>query len=146
MNLSDAFDVASAVRGLAGGALIGLATAFMLLGAGRIAGVSGIAARATGIAEEGMSRSSAVAFLAGLPFGAALMVAVGGVEAPALPSVTVLVVAGLLVGFGTRLGSGCTSGHGVCGLSRMSPRSIAATAIFIVAGMATVALARLALP
>ena len=132
------------MRGLAGGALIGLATAFMLLGAGRIAGVSGIAARATGIADEGMSRSSAIAFLGGLPLGAGLVLAAGAAAIPSLPSVTVLIVAGLLVGFGTRLGSGCTSGHGVCGMSRLSPRSIAATLIFIAAGMATVALARLA--
>ena len=144
MSLSDAFSAASAMRGLAGGALIGLATAFMLLGAGRIAGVSGIAARATGIADEGMSRSSAIAFLGGLPLGAGLVLAAGAAAIPSLPSVTVLIVAGLLVGFGTRLGSGCTSGHGVCGMSRLSPRSIAATLIFIAAGMATVALARLA--
>lgn len=142
--IADSFGWSSALFGLAGGALIGLAAALMLLGAGRIAGVSGIAARAAGIAATGMPRPSAFAFLIGLPLGALAMVGAGVAERSDLPGVGALVLAGLIVGFGTRLGSGCTSGHGVCGMSRLSPRSITATAIFIGAGAATVALVRAA--
>jgi len=139
MTVSPAFDGTAAFHGILGGLLIGLAASLMLLGAGRIAGVSGIVARATGIANEGMSRSSAFAFLAGLPIGAAILLGGGWVEPPAMPYWPTLVGAGLLVGFGTRLGSGCTSGHGVCGLSRLSPRSIVATLTFIISGITTVA-------
>lgn len=143
MNLSPAFDATAATDGVLGGILIGLAASLTLLGAGRIAGVSGIVARATGIAEEGMSRSSSIAFLAGLPLGAGLLIfASGQPAAPAIPYWPTLIGAGLLVGFGTRLGSGCTSGHGVCGMSRLSPRSIIATLTFITTGSATVALVR----
>ena len=115
----------------------------MLLGAGRIAGVSGIAARGLGLAG-GMSLSSAWLFLIGLPLGAAIVAAVRG--APTLDTVALpaLLVAGLLVGFGTRLGSGCTSGHGVCGVSRLAPRSLLATATFMAAGMLTVFVLRVA--
>lgn len=141
--IAEAFTWMSAVYGLAGGALIGLAAALMLLGAGRIAGVSGMAARAAGIASTGMPRPSALAFLLGLPFGAVAF-GVAGVGHPAVvPGVATLAIAGLIVGFGTRLGSGCTSGHGVCGMSRLSPRSIAATAIFIAAGVVTVTVLRI---
>ncbi|WP_128891067.1 YeeE/YedE family protein [Erythrobacter sp. HKB08] len=133
------FPDAAPLAGLGGGILIGLAAALMLLGAGRIAGVSGIAARATGISDSGMSPSSAWMFLLGLPLGALVVVlATGGLEAR-FASPLVLVVAGLLVGIGTRLGSGCTSGHGVCGVSRLSQRSIVATVTFMLAGIATVA-------
>jgi hypothetical protein len=129
---------AAPLAGLAGGVLIGLAAALMLLGAGRIAGVSGIAARATGIAQGSMSMSSAWLFLLGLPLGALVVsLASGGIEASFADPV-VLVIAGLLVGVGTRLGSGCTSGHGVCGVSRLSQRSLVATLTFMVAGIATV--------
>lgn len=141
--IAEAFTWTAALRGLGGGALIGLAAATMLLGVGRIAGVSGIAARAAGIADSGMPPLSAWAFLAGLPLGAVLALASGAGSIPQLPDWRLLVVAGLLVGFGTRLGSGCTSGHGVCGMSRLSPRSLAATATFIAAGVATVAIVRL---
>jgi uncharacterized membrane protein YedE/YeeE len=143
VTLSPAFDGTAAFHGILGGLLIGLAASLMLLGAGRIAGVSGIAARATGIADEGMSRPSALAFLVGLPLGAGLILRGGWAEPAALPYWPTLVGAGLLVGFGTRLGSGCTSGHGVCGLSRLSPRSIVATLTFIAAGVATVSGLRL---
>lgn len=137
------FPHAIPLEGLIGGLLIGLAAAIMLLGLGRIAGVSGLTARATGIADTGAPRSLAIAFVLGLPLGA-LTVAVmtGGVETHFPASTVQLVVAGLLVGFGTRLGSGCTSGHGVCGMSRLSRRSIAATAIFMASGFATVAAMR----
>ena len=134
-----AFPDAQPLHGLIGGLLIGLAGAVMLLGLGRIAGVSGITARATGLGG-GLPLGMAWAFLAGLPMGA-LVVAMSTDWRPAsFASWPVLVAAGLLVGFGTRLGSGCTSGHGVCGISRLSQRSIIATATFIAAGVATVPL------
>ncbi|WP_394730647.1 YeeE/YedE family protein [Altererythrobacter sp. GH1-8] len=134
------FPEAAPLEGLGGGILIGLAAALMLLGAGRIAGVSGITARATGISDSGMSKSSAWMFLLGLPLGAAIVaLASGGLEAR-FASPAVLVIAGLFVGIGTRLGSGCTSGHGVCGVSRLSQRSIVATLTFMAAGIATVAI------
>ncbi|WP_324826650.1 YeeE/YedE family protein [Qipengyuania zhejiangensis] len=134
------FPEAAPMAGLGGGVLIGLAAALMLLGAGRIAGVSGIAARATGLSDSGMSRSSAWMFLVGLPLGAAIVAfASGGLEAQFADPI-VLAIAGLLVGIGTRLGSGCTSGHGVCGVSRLSQRSVVATITFMIAGIATVAI------
>ncbi len=127
-------------HGLIGGLLIGVAAALMLLGDGRIAGVSGMVARATGVATAGAPRALATAFVLGLPLGALAVALVSGPVVTRYPgSSLVLLIAGLLVGFGTRLGSGCTSGHGVCGLSRLSLRSIVATGAFMVAGMATVA-------
>ena len=131
---------AQPLHGLIGGVLIGLAAALMLLGAGRIAGVSGITARATGLAEGGMSMSSAWAFLVGLPVGALAIALLLDQPRAEFASWPVLVVAGLAVGIGTRMGSGCTSGHGVCGVSRLSQRSLVATATFMAAGIATVAL------
>ncbi len=126
-----------------GGVLIGLAAATMLLGLGRIAGVSGMAARATGIADSGAPRNIAIAFVIGLPLGAYLVARLaGGVQVSFPPSLLPLIAGGLLVGFGTRLGSGCTSGHGVCGLSRLSPRSMVATALFMASGFVTVAAMR----
>jgi uncharacterized membrane protein YedE/YeeE len=131
------------VQGFAGGLLIGLAAAIMLLGLGRIAGVSGLAARATGLADSGAPRGVALAFVLGLPLGALLLaLAAGGVETTFPISIWPLIIGGLLVGFGTRLGSGCTSGHGVCGLSRLSPRSMVATALFMASGFVTVGLLR----
>ena len=131
------------LEGLIGGLVIGFAAALMLLGLGRIAGVSGLAARATGIADSGTPRSIAIAFVIGLPLGASIASFIaGGVETHFPSSVMPLVIGGLLVGYGTRLGSGCTSGHGVCGMSRLSPRSLLATAIFMGIGFATVALMR----
>lgn len=128
------------LQGLIGGLMIGLAAAIMLLGNGRIAGVSGLAARATGLSRSGAPWAIAAAFTVGLPLGAALvMMTAGTVETRFPTSVTTLVVGGLIVGVGTRLGSGCTSGHGVCGMSRLSPRSLVATATFMAAGFATVA-------
>ena len=134
-----AFPYAEPLHGLIGGLLIGLAGAVMLLGLGRIAGLSGVAARAVGLGGD-LPLGTAWAFLAGLPIGA-LEVAMTTHWRPAsFASWPVLVAAGLLVGFGTRLGSGCTSGHGVCGISRLSQRSMIATATFITAGVATVIL------
>jgi uncharacterized protein len=137
------FPHAMPVEGLIGGVLIGTAAAIMLLGLGRIAGVSGMAARATGIADTGAPRGIAVAFVVGLPLGAFLVSQIWGGVAVTFPTSAVpLIIGGLLVGFGTRMGSGCTSGHGVCGMSRLSRRSIAATAIFMASGFATVGLMR----
>ena len=126
---------------LTGGLLIGAATAMLLLFNGRIAGISGIVG--------GLMRPVAgdigwrMAFVLGL-LGAPLMYGLAaGLPAVRVDAdVTTLVVAGLLVGVGTRYGSGCTSGHGVCGLSRLSPRSLAATASFMLAGFVTVFIVR----
>ena len=130
---------AAPLAGLAGGVLIGLAAAVMLLGLGRIAGVSGIAAKAAGLGGSGIARGGAWMFLIGLPLGALLVSLAQGGIAASFASAPVLAIAGLLVGIGTRLGSGCTSGHGVCGVSRFSARSIVATLTFMAAGIATVA-------
>ena len=128
------------LQGLIGGLMIGIASAIMLLGLGRIAGVSGLAARATGISSDGAPRPLSIAFVIGLAVGAALIaLAFGPVAARFDQGVVILILGGLLVGFGTRLGSGCTSGHGVCGMSRLSPRSLIATGTFMAAGFATVA-------
>ena len=126
-----------------GGLLIGLAAAIMLLGLGRIAGVSGLAARATCIADTGAPRNVAIAFVVGLPLGALLITRAFGAGQVSFPaSIWPLIIGGLLVGYGTRLGSGCTSGHGVCGLSRLSPRSMVATGMFMASGFVTVGLLR----
>ena len=138
-----AFPNAMPVEGFMGGLLIGLAAAIMLLGLGRIAGVSGMAARATGIADTGAPRNVAIALVVGLPLGALLIAqTVGAVNVNFPASIWPLIIGGLLVGYGTRLGSGCTSGHGVCGLSRLSPRSMVATGMFMASGFVTVGLLR----
>jgi uncharacterized membrane protein YedE/YeeE len=137
------FPNAMPVEGFMGGLLIGLAAAIMLLGLGRIAGVSGMAARATGIADTGAPRNVAIAFVVGLPLGALLIgQTVGAVNVNFPASIWPLIIGGLLVGYGTRLGSGCTSGHGVCGLSRLSPRSMVATGMFMASGFVTVGILR----
>ena len=124
---------------VAGGVPIGAAAGLLLLLSGRVAGVSGMAARATGISGGGTPWSQAVAFVIGLPTGAALIsTLVREPHVDVTSSVPLLIVAGLLVGFGTRLGNGCTSGHGVCGLARLSSRSFAATFAFMAAGLAVV--------
>ncbi|SIN60791.1 hypothetical protein SAMN02745824_0743 [Parasphingorhabdus marina DSM 22363] len=129
------------LRGYIGGTMIGIAAAIMLLGLGRIAGVSGLLARTMAISQSGMRKRVAAAFIVGLPLGGLLFeLAFGPVLTRYPPSMLMLVVGGTVVGFGTRLGSGCTSGHGVCGVSRLSPRSLLATATFIGSGMLTVIL------
>jgi uncharacterized membrane protein YedE/YeeE len=139
-SFSELFPHAEPLRGLAGGILIGLAAAIMLLGNGRIAGVSGLVGRTLGL-SGGAPWTVAALFIAGLPLGALLLSALAGpIQARFAPSLAVLAVAGLFTGIGTRLGSGCTSGHGVCGMSRLSPRSLVATVTFMASGMATVAL------
>lgn len=126
---------------LAGGLLIGTGVALFALLAGRIAGISGIVG---GLLRPKPGETGwRIAFLAGLagaPFAYALFMPLPEVRVDA--SVPVLLLAGLLVGVGTRYGSGCTSGHGICGLSRRSPRSIAATAAFMATGFITVWLLR----
>lgn len=137
------FPQAMPVEGLLGGLLIGASAAIMLLGNGRIAGVSGLGARALGIADIGAPRAMAAAFVIRLPIGAALVaLLLGAVEARYPAATWQIVVGGLLVGYGTRLGSGCTSGHGVCGMARLSPRSVIATLVFMASGIASVAMMR----
>ena len=125
-----------------GGALIGLAAVMLMLLAGRVAGISGIAAGILGIGS--IDRGWRVAFIAGLILApVAAMLAGYAVPVPQMPASWVVVVAaGLLVGFGARLGGGCTSGHGICGIARLSKRSIAATMIFMGTAVVTVALVR----
>ena len=126
---------------LAGGVLIGLATSMFVLLNGRIAGISGILGGLLQPIKGDVGWR--IAFVAGLIFSPIAF----SVAAP-LPTVRIdadaasLIMAGLLVGIGTRYGSGCTSGHGVCGLSRLSPRSMVATALFVLAGFVTVFITR----
>lgn len=135
------FPEAQPVAGFAGGVLIGLAALIMLLGLGRIAGVSGMTARAVGLSSDGAPRMVAALFVIGLFLGAlAYRWIAGPIEARFPSSALLLTAGGLLVGFGTRLGSGCTSGHGVCGMARLSPRSLIATAVFMLSGIAAVAI------
>jgi uncharacterized membrane protein YedE/YeeE len=125
-----------------GGALIGLAAVLLMLFTGRIAGISGIMAGA--LAFTGGDKVWRFAFIAGLIL-APLSARLAGypVPYPDMPANWIVIVAaGLLVGFGTRLGGGCTSGHGVCGIARLSPRSIVATAIFMAAAVLVVFLTR----
>lgn len=129
-----------ALSALAGGALIGLAAALFMLLNGRIAGISGV----LGAVVEGQAAAWRLAFLVGLVVSAPLAALMIGALPPATfeTPLWLLVPAGLLVGIGTRLAGGCTSGHGVCGLARLSPRSLAATGLFMAAGAATVFIVR----
>ncbi len=125
-----------------GGALIGLAAMLMMLLTGRIAGISGILA---GLLPQGAGDYGwRIAFIAGLLLAPLLGSLAGyGLAAPVIDeSWIVIVAAGLLVGYGTRLGGGCTSGHGVCGIARLSPRSIVATLVFMAVAIAVVAIRR----
>jgi uncharacterized membrane protein YedE/YeeE len=129
------------VSSLVGGLLIGLAAALLLNLNGRIAGISGI----LGGLLQGKQIKTNVAFVAGLALGP-IVYYVHFAHWPLVRITTpwpLIVIAGLLVGFGTRLGSGCTSGHGVLGLARLSPRSIAAVATFLTVGIVTVTLMRM---
>ena len=128
------------LRAAIGGTLIGLAVTLLMLTTGRIAGISGIV---DGLISSAGGKGWRAAFVAGL-----ILAPLGGnlfgftLPMPQMPSSrAVIVVAGLLVGFGTRLGSGCTSGHGVCGVARLSPRSIVATLIFMGTAVIVVAIA-----
>ena len=130
------------VSALLGGLLIGGAAVVLMAFSGRIAGISGIVGGL--LAPRTGEVAWRVLFVAGLLAGAWLAGPLLGAPVPAGPAAgpVVIVAAGLLVGVGTRLGGGCTSGHGVCGLARLSTRSLAATALFMAAGMATVYVAR----
>ena len=127
-----------------GGALIGLAAVWLFHSLGRIAGISGIAAEAIrslrATSEDGEDRWWTWFFLAGLGLGGAIAYAITGAEVtgPWTGADAVrLLAGGVIVGIGTRLGAGCTSGHGVCGLARFSLRSLAATGCFLAVGMIT---------
>ncbi len=126
---------------LAGGVLIGLSAAMLVLLNGRVAGISSIVGGL--IVPRRGEIGWRFAFVAGLFAAPALMSALGANPVPRIDAgFGLLVVAGLLVGIGTSYGSGCTSGHGVCGLSRLSVRSLVATAAFMLAGVGTVFVAR----
>jgi len=131
------------LSGLLGGALIGLAAAMLMLLTGRIAGISGIFGGL--LQPETTDRNWRLAFIAGL-IAAPLIASVltgAALPSPGMPSSMILIVlAGLLVGFGSRMGGGCTSGHGVCGIARLSARSLIATAVFMIAAFITVAIVR----
>jgi uncharacterized protein len=141
----------SALTAALGGSLIGLATAVLWLGNGRIAGISGIFGQLLPPAQTVVWRLVFLAAMVGSTFAVARLfpsIGMGGnaaaalVEAPAawgIPTPVWLVIAGLLTGFGTKIGNGCTSGHGVCGLARLSRRSLVAVAVFFSVAMLTVA-------
>ena len=127
---------------LAGGLLIGTSTALLLVLNGRIAGISGIL---SGLLEPARGEMGwRMAFLTGMFASPLIYLTFGGALPPVTldASVPLLIVAGLLVGFGTRLGAGCTSGHGVCGIGRLSPRSVVATFVFTVTAAVTVFVSR----
>jgi uncharacterized membrane protein YedE/YeeE len=132
------------VSGLIGGVLIGLAAIILMLTIGRIAGVCGIVVNAM-TASDAAGRLWRLAFILGLPLGALLVTALGlkdwsSITFPATMPTTVM--AGLIVGVGATVGSGCTSGHGICGLARFSMRSVVATVTFMATGVATVFIIR----
>jgi uncharacterized membrane protein YedE/YeeE len=125
-----------------GGALIGLSAVLLMLSTGRIAGISNIFSGLLNL--RGEDKGWRIAFIGGLILAPILAGLVGyDMAQPTLPSNWVVIIAaGLLVGFGTRLGGGCTSGHGICGIARLSPRSIAATIVFMLTAVTTVAITR----
>ena len=131
------------VSATAGGVLIGVSVAALWVLNGRVAGISGIVGDLVPPRLEGKG-TWRLAFVAGLVFGGVLLgrLAPGRFGWGPAPSVWLLIAAGVLVGFGTQLGSGCTSGHGLCGVSRLSRRSLLATGVFMALGAGTVTLAR----
>jgi len=138
------------LNGLIGGGLIGAGAGLYLLGAGRIAGISGIAGNVVDGLLDGLPRRALSAWSESLLFALGLLLAPipflalgGAIDIRIAAGAPALIVAGLLVGFGARLGSGCTSGHGVCGGSRLSRRSLAAMATFMAVAIAVVFLGRL---
>lgn len=149
-------DWTSSLQGLAGGILIGLSATWLMATLGRIAGISGIIGNLITVRPKGDS-AWRLAFLLGLISGPILLILLGGglgnvaggsggatgevIGQPA-GGVVLMLIAGLLVGVGTSLGSGCTSGHGVCGLARLSSRSLVATLTFLVAAIITVYVVR----
>ena len=141
MRLQYSMDNFTPIPAAIGGTLIGLAVALLMLTTGRIAGISGIV---DGLIGNAGGKGWRAAFVAGLVLAPLLARLVGfTLPMPRMPASWVVIAgAGLLVGFGTRLGGGCTSGHGVCGMARLSPRSIVATLIFMGTAMVVVAIAR----
>lgn len=135
----DCMQLSDVVWPLLGGALIGTSASVLLMFNGRIAGISGILGGA--IAPGASDRGWRSAFLGGLIAGALLLLVLSpsALRVELAPRLPFAVLAGALVGFGTQLGNGCTSGHGVCGISRLSARSIAATLVFIAAGVVSLA-------
>jgi uncharacterized protein len=129
---------------LFGGALIGLSAVILMLLNGRIAGISGITAGMLSPSGATPDRGWRTAFVAGIIIAPLSLVLVTGAQQDIgfVAPVPVMALAGLLVGFGTVLGNGCTSGHGVCGIARLSTRSIIATAVFMAAGVATTFIVR----
>lgn len=134
------------VSGFAGGLLIGCAAVLLLLANGRIAGISGIVGGL--IMRTGGDVAWRLAFVVGLWWGAVFYWLARGklFEVTITASPAMMIAAGLLVGFGTRLAGGCTSGHGVCGIARLSVRSITATLVFMAVAMGTVYVVRHAAP
>jgi uncharacterized membrane protein YedE/YeeE len=131
------------IGGLIGGVLIGCAADLLLLINGRIAGISGILGGLVSRSSSWAERSWRLAFIIGLIAGAGLYGAISnGLSVQLQAGPVILLVAGILVGLGTHLGSGCTSGHGVCGLARRSRRSLAATLVFMIVAALTVFLTR----
>ena len=130
------------ISAMIGGAMIGLSAVLLMLLIGRIAGISGIFGGCLGFGLN--DKGWRIAFIAGLILAPLIAGSVGyPMPSPQMPaSWTVILAAGLLVGFGTRLGGGCTSGHGICGVARLSARSITATAIFMFTAILVVALTR----
>jgi uncharacterized protein len=132
------------LAGLAGGVLIGLAAVLLMGGIGRVAGISDIfGGLLTAMPDSGASWRAV--FIAGLILGSLAVVALGGFDLDSFwfpPSLLVMAAGGLLVGIGTKLGGGCTSGHGVCGLARLSGRSMTATVTFLVVAIVVVFLTR----
>jgi uncharacterized protein len=142
METATAFTPLSA---LAGGVLIGLSAVMLMALNGRIAGIAGIVGGLIGPAPfDRLDRFWRLAFVAGLVAAPLIWLAATGAmpQTSVTDSVPLLVIAGLIVGVGTQIGSGCTSGHGVCGLARLSPRSAAATGIFMAAALLTVFVTR----
>ena len=132
-------NLSSFINALLGGALIGLSATFLLATLGRVAGISGIVGNLVSLRRP--AESWQLGFVIGLLAVGALLL--GRAHASAVPlAPAAAVCAGLLVGFGTRLGSGCTSGHGVCGLSRFSVRSFVATGTFMLTAAVVVAISR----
>ncbi|WP_202901531.1 YeeE/YedE family protein [Thalassospira australica] len=132
------------VSALIGGGLIGLASGLYLLLNGRIAGISGILGGILAPSKGDKTLFERLAFIVGLVFGPLILMTGTPLEAQSVVtnSLPVIIVAGLLVGVGTTVGSGCTSGHGICGLSRFSLRSLVATLSFMAAGFVTVLVTR----
>ena len=135
----------SIINAIIGGALIGTAASLLFLANGRIAGISGIVGQSLRVATS--DRRWRMTFIAGLLVGGMglLNTMPEVIVAPSTRTVGAVALAGLLVGIGTRLGSGCTSGHGVCGLTRLSGRSLAATLAFMATGFATASLIQVAM-